>query len=425
MSDSAFLARLFRAFRDAGHSIFSPSGSAMWMGCSGSLIPNLLADDSTSYEAAEGTVAHGVAERWLIEGKAPRYLIDTVEEVDGFEVTITEEMFDHLLDYVLMCQCTPGESFVEHRVTFDRYMPAGVYNQGGTMDHSSLEPRTLWVDDLKYGKNVPVVAKDNSQVRIYAIGEMERLGWPSRIKEVRMRINQPRLTGVTEDVISVVELREYTEYLRERAAAAWDIHAPRRVSPKGCQWCKVMADCPAMASFLLDRVTQNAMDDDGGYFVSTVIARLRQEYKLRLRATEKIQIDDMAVILDTKPLVMKYYDRLQETIMDRIAQGKPCANKKRVTSRFNRDWINQRSAMETLELIGVNWEDIFKTEMKSPAAVEDLLVASKMLKRKEAERLVDKLIIRQPGPPTLVNITDPRPSLDDELGQIWDDDDIL
>ena len=44
---------------------------------------------------------------------------------------------------------------------------------------------------------------------------------------------------------------------------------------------------------------------------------------------------------------------------------------------------------------------------------------------KEAERLVDKLIIRQPGPPTLVNITDPRPSLDDELGQIWDDDDIL
>jgi hypothetical protein len=84
----------------AGHSVFSPSSSKMWLTCSGSLIPNVLSHDSAGEEAAEGTVAHSVAERWLTSGERPEHLIGTVETVDGWDIEITEEMMAYVGDYV-------------------------------------------------------------------------------------------------------------------------------------------------------------------------------------------------------------------------------------------------------------------------------------------------------------------------------------
>jgi hypothetical protein len=153
----------------AGHSVFSPSSSKMWLTCSGSLIPNVLADDETSVEAAEGTVAHDVAREWLQTGKRPHHRIGTVDTVDGHDIEIDDEMLAYVGDYVTMVQeleTDAVEFLTETRVDFSNLTP--IPDQGGTADNIAIvqiispgpEPEyEIVVTDLKYGKGVRVIAR--------------------------------------------------------------------------------------------------------------------------------------------------------------------------------------------------------------------------------------------------------------------------
>src|SRR5690606_41457861 len=70
--------------------------------CRGSLIPNLLAPDIASFEAAEGTVAHSVHEEWLKTGEKPVHMLGRVERVQEgnqvFEIEIDREMLNNVGD---------------------------------------------------------------------------------------------------------------------------------------------------------------------------------------------------------------------------------------------------------------------------------------------------------------------------------------
>ena len=131
------LSALAEALKDGGHSIFSPSGSPLWMLCSGGLIPNLLQPDNSGIDAAEGTVAHGCGELWLVTGKRPNHLVGTKQTVTNggvdYEIEITDTMLDFVEVYVYWCDWLVGDHFVEQRVYFDPITP--IPRQGGTADH--------------------------------------------------------------------------------------------------------------------------------------------------------------------------------------------------------------------------------------------------------------------------------------------------
>ena len=134
------LARMAADYNKSGHSIFGPSSSAMWLYCSGSLIANLTEPDSSSFEAAEGTVAHGVGEEWLKTGKRPLHLVGTsviVNERDGktYVIPITHTMLDFVQEYVDWCDMLEGQHYVETKAFFSEYMP--IPDQGGTADHAA------------------------------------------------------------------------------------------------------------------------------------------------------------------------------------------------------------------------------------------------------------------------------------------------
>jgi len=233
------LSRMAEAYNASGHSIFGPSSSAMWLYCSGSLIANLLEPGGGSYEAAEGTVAHGIAEEWLKSGKRPRHRVGTVERVTEkdqngkevhYDVLITWTMLDHVQEYVDWCQMLPGDHFTETRVYFSEYMP--IPNQGGTADHAACEPGLLTVTDFKYGKGVEVTVVENTQGMLYALGFFLKYDHLYHFERIVIRICQPRMYNWGEWEISRAQLLAFAEFVRQRAKAAWQVNAPRRPSEK-------------------------------------------------------------------------------------------------------------------------------------------------------------------------------------------------
>jgi len=176
MSSKSLLVRIMREFGGGGHSIFAPSASARWIACSGSLIAGLFEHDETIYEAAEGTVAHGIAEQWLRTDVRPTHLIGTVETITeggvSHDIPITRSMLDSVQEYVDWCRFEEGEMFTEIRVWFTDLMPRAnpdepdedpieFVAQGGTADNIIIRDRTLIVTDLKYGTGVQVFAEGN------------------------------------------------------------------------------------------------------------------------------------------------------------------------------------------------------------------------------------------------------------------------
>lgn len=82
------------------HSKIGASSMSRWQKCPGSVRLSEGMDDTTSIFAAEGTVAHGIAEHILNHPFDPLspHLGETVEQ-DGHQITVTQEMIDAVAVY--------------------------------------------------------------------------------------------------------------------------------------------------------------------------------------------------------------------------------------------------------------------------------------------------------------------------------------
>ena len=147
----------------------------------------MFPDEQSPY-AAEGTVAHDLAEsilRHKLEGKkAPKlddHSTEMVEAVNRY-VDICEEKVNEA-----RARSSDAEAMIEARLDFSRWVPEGF----GTGDMVIVADGILEVIDLKYGKGVPVSAIENTQMRLYALGAYDVNEFLYDIKTVRMTIVQP------------------------------------------------------------------------------------------------------------------------------------------------------------------------------------------------------------------------------------------
>ena len=425
MFEQLILDFIARTYRDAAHSVFSPSGSGMWGTCPGSLIPNLLSPDTAGIDAAEGTVAHGIHEEWLKTGEKPSHLLGKTEVVregrESFEITIDESMFDYVQESVDRLMYLPGVQYVEQKVYFSRLTP--IPKQGGTADFFCCEPGKLNITDYKHGKGVQVYAENNSQALLYALGVFYKYDWLFDFQEINIGIHQPRLDHFDYWQTDRKSLLKFARHIKARAADAWRLNAPLVASEKACRFCKVKAQCPAflkMAEDMTDQVFSDVYEVTNDE-VKPVLDDLRTGlFEPKLELPELLSTSDMARLIPFRGSFESWFSAMETELERRALDGESVPGRKLVEARTNREFIDEKSAITKMDEQGVHWTKLFSTKMMSPSQCEDLLRLTGMRKA-DAVQYLASVVRKPPGKPVLVPDSDKRPAYVAPDEDVWND----
>ena len=336
----------------------------------------------------EGTLAHAYAAKALKEAIGEDDTEGEGEEEEIKELTAyhSAEMPGHVnvyVDYVLE-RLHEAESvdnnarlLVEKRVSLDGGLDEYCF---GTADAVIVSDWVLEVFDFKYGKGVKVAAKNNAQMRIYALGALEMMvnkGLPTP-DTVRMTIVQPRIGNIATEEITLQELLCWKNiHLMPRALEA--VRRYGKAYPGDwCRFCKARGECRELTSYCLGTVDEFPVPEK-------VTAKELAEKVLPRLAAVKTWVKDM-----------------EERALGAAMGGTPLPGWKVVEGRSLRRFTDPERVAGVLQSNGV--EDIYKPqEMKSLTELE------KSLGRKSFRDLLGEYVTKAPGKPTLVEESDPRP----------------
>lgn len=392
------------------HARFAPSSAHRIYDCPASLLLNENEPDREIYEAAEGTVAHHIAEICARTRREPEeFLGMTFDSGDldadydeeqhsskGFAITVDDEMVQGVGAYLDHITGLPGDHYVETRVNISPWCP--VPDQFGTCDHAAASHKKLIITDLKYGR-VQVDAPQNKQLVMYALGFINEYDWLYGFDEVIIRICQPRLDHFDTWVTSKAELLAIGEKIKERFALALKPNPPFGPSEKACRFCKVVYKCKANHDFLYQNRIMLLDDDDE--FVESDLALM----------------DDaaLAALWLRKPMYEARMRAVEDYLHKKIADGGFVPGLKVVAGRSSRYFVSEIDAEMFLLDHGVEPDKLYsKPEFVSPAQAEKLL-------RGEAKKELSRFIRSKPGKPCLVSADDKRPDLTVRSLEMLDD----
>jgi hypothetical protein len=382
------------------HAELGASSSARWMNCSGSvpLARPYLGGGASSY-AAEGTVAHTIAQAALANEPLPP--IGALVTVDGHDILITEEMLDAVNEYLdivrpLLAKAQDGG--VEIRVRITSVPPTA--ECFGTADFVAIIGRKLFVVDLKYGKGVHVHVANNSQALFYALAVVETLHLDGLIDEIEITICQPRIDGAERQswTIDIIDLWMWRDgKLVPAVQRILDGDTSLQDGP-WCRFCPALAICPlkhdlAMqaAEQAFDAVTETNFPNSPDLDPTQIAERLQ----LALRLEDWI-------------------DKLKEHAALMIHRGEDVPGFKLVEGRSNRKWAGEdsdvlRELVDRGKFTPQDAERFYKpAELQSPAQIEKTL---KRMGRTQTQFLLNGLINKPTGKPSLVPAADPRPAM--------------
>jgi hypothetical protein len=381
------------------HAELGASSSARWLHCPGSvpLARPYLGGGASSY-AAEGTVAHTIAQAAL--AKEPLPPIGGLVTVEGHEILITEEMLDAVnvyLDIVRPLLAKAQDGGVEIRVHISSVPPtAECY---GTADFVAIVGRKLTVVDLKYGKGVHVHVANNSQALFYALAVVETLHLDGLVDEIEIIICQPRIDGAERQswTIDIIDLWMWRDAkLMPAVQRILDGDQSLQDGP-WCRFCPALAICPLKHELAMQAAAE-IFDDD---------------------LSDMNNVDDITCAAVAERLVLAlrledWIDKLKEHAALMIHHGEDVPGFKLVEGRSNRKWAGEdadvlRELVERGKFTPKDAERFYKpAELQSPAGVEKTL---KRMGRTQTQFLLDGLINKPTGKPSLVPAADPRPAM--------------
>ena len=398
------------------HSELSPSDSARWTRCPGSInfTRPLRKLDNATEVTAEGTVAHTIREQCLTFGFDPYDFIGLTFYQDGFTFTVDETMADDIAPGVDEIREYAGQLFVEKWVDTTKWLglDSEGNRQGGSLDAGVAGEDLIVISDLKFGKGVAVEAVKNTQQIIYALAFWEQYArHVTDAKTFLIIIDQPRNSaGGGRWRLSLDELLAHGEEIRIAAEKTRDPCAPLIATTYGCQWCEAanvpgrIGGCPAhhewMASLIdakFDHIEDlNAVGMD--WSPPKVLSREVRSHLVRMRGA-----------------IEKWLEKLHaDELDDLINNGPACGFKAvegRAGNRVHRDEDRSRAWMKAR---GLNDDQLFTKKLISPAQGEKLL-------RLGTKKFPKSLIEHGAPKPVIVPVEDDRPAIatvDDKFDEV-------
>lgn len=394
------------------HAKLSPSGAHRWMRCPGSVVLEAQYPDRGSVYALEGSAAHELA-ALILETEAENaqpYVGREIEFGEGNVWTITQDMADHVDDYVkLVREKAEGKTLL-----VERKVPIGhiTFEEGatGTSDAIILDTagKTIEVIDLKYGMGVRVFADGNEQAQMYALGALEEYGIVGDFEHVVMTIHQPRLNHVSEHWLTVGELDAFGKTVREAsgavsaavnshefAAIPWD-DSFLNPGEKQCKFCSAKATCPALRAEVTEIV--------GGSAAASI-----DEFREFTPEPVDMQTSDnyLPVAMAKVELVEQWCKAVRAEVERRLFAGQQVDGFKLVEGkRGARKWADEADAEKLLKSFRMRQDEMYDFSLISPTKAEKLFKENPKRWAK-----VKDLITQSAGKPSVASANDKRQAI--------------
>lgn len=402
------------------------------MSCAGSVVLSEgLVDDGSDY-ANEGTCAHFLASFCLENGNQPSKYVKTPivmlrdkktgETHESFEANrMANEQYEAVykivpdkdfcdavqtyVDYVReLATAVGGELHVEQRMSLE-YL-TGEEDAEGTSDVVILAPEEIIVVDLKFGQGVMKSAVNNPQLKTYGSSALNKYGLVEDFKRVRMIIHQPRLDHISEDTITIAEMREFEEEVR---AAVSGVHIAVELAAEGkyiggflnpsedaCRFCKAKANCPALEQFVKDNIDAEFEDLTKGNVVELIPALVdpleAEALSLRAKAIDLIEMWCKAIRGKVESIMLA-----GGNVPDfKLVQGK----------KGNRKWADEEEAERILKSMRLKEREMYDMKLISPTTAEKVLKDTP----KRWTRISEQ-ITQSEGPISVAPASDKRPAI--------------
>lgn len=388
------------------HATLSASGAERWINCPGSVKMAAHFPSQSSAAAEEGTLAHELAafkieHREEIDQKNDDAAAVSFtagigqikKEVDGFyqehpelddDFAYMNKTLEPYIDYVAreyqeaLKADEAAVLMTEQRVDFSDIVPEGF----GTSDVIIIGGGRVTVIDLKYGKGVAVSAKDNPQIRLYALGAINLFDMIYDFDRVKMVIYQPRRDSVTEEEMPVDDLKAWAEAVVKPAAEKALSDNPPYHPGDWCDshFCPGAGVCKARANFCLGLERHSGKDP----------ALLTDE-----------EISDA---LQRAEALRSFAKKLNDYALGEIQTGHPIPGWKVVEGKTIRAYTDLDKVAEAAIAAGYPEALIYQRSLIGITGME------KLMGKKKFQEVLGKLVEKPQGAPKLAPESDERPA---------------
>lgn len=370
------------------HAKLSASGSSRWLNCTPSIALEAKFPEQRNggVFAQEGTLAHSFAELLLQKFNDEVTKAEYARKLNRLK---KNSLYDaSMIDHVEVYTTIVIEKFQEAHaadknavLSIEQQLDYSEYARGGfgTGDAVIVGNGVVEIIDLKYGKGVPVSAKENSQLMLYGLGAYNAFELDYDLHTVRMTIVQPRLDDVTEFEMEVSDLLDWAENVVKPAALLADAGKGELNPGPWCKFCRARSICKARAEANLALTSYDFKDP-----------RLLQPSEIAKVLGQVAELKSW--VEDVKSFALKEAE----------SRGIEFPGWKLVEGRSNRRYADAEMVQAMLELEGYSEEELLSKKLISLTDME------KLIGKKQVSAILGDLIEKPAGKPTLVVETDKR-----------------